>query len=420
MNLLDELEYRELLYQVTDREGLAKRLAAGPITLYIGFDPTADSLHIGNLLQILLLRRFQLYGHHPIGVAGGGTGLVGDPSGKSNERKLNSEQVVEEFTLNIRNQLEQFLDFGSEENPARIVNNLEWLGQLSLLPFLRDVGKHFPIGAMLAKDSVKSRLEAGISYTEFSYMIMQAYDYLQLKNEYGCELQAGGSDQWGNITAGVDLIRRVKQETAYGLTIPLVTQSDGTKLGKTEKGTIWLDAKKTSPYQFYQYWVNVDDRDAIRFLKYYTFLTEDEISELDQRFSEEPWKREAQRRLASELTTLVHGQEALDSAEKISQALFYGKVAELDQEQLLQALNDVPTYDLNDLDSIGLVELLTDAKIVTSKRRAREDINNGAITVNDVRLKDASKTLVPADRIAGNYIVIRRGKNKYFLVRWRS
>ncbi len=420
MNLLDELEYRELLFQVTDREGLAKRLAAGPITLYIGFDPTADSLHIGNLLQILLLRRFQLNGHNPIGVAGGGTGLVGDPSGKSNERKLNSEQVVEEYTLSIRRQLEQFLDFDSQENPARIVNNYEWLGKLSLLPFLRDVGKHFPIGVMLAKDSVKSRLEAGISYTEFSYMIMQAYDYLQLKDDYGCELQAGGSDQWGNITAGVDLIRRMKRETVYGLTLPLVTQADGTKLGKTEKGTIWLDGEKTSPYQFYQYWMNVDDRDVIRFLKYFTFLTKDHISELDQSFSEEPWKRKAQRTLARELTTLVHGPEAMKSAEQISYALFYRKVAELDPDQLLQALNDVPTYDLNGVESIGLVELLTDAQIVASKRRAREDINNGAITVNDVRLRDENKTLEPADRIAGNYIVIRRGKNKYFLVRWQS
>ncbi|HUS94002.1 MAG TPA: tyrosine--tRNA ligase [Patescibacteria group bacterium] len=419
MNLLDELEYRELLYQVTDREGLAKRLAAGPITLYIGFDPTADSLHIGNLLQILLLRRFQLQGHHPIAVAGGGTGLVGDPSGKSNERKLNSEKVVEGYTRKMRPQLEQYLDFDSRENPARIVNNYEWLANLSLLPFLRDIGKHFPIGVMLAKDSVKSRLEEGISYTEFSYMIMQAYDYLQLNVEYQCELQAGGSDQWGNITAGVDLIRRMKRETVYGLTQPLVTQTDGTKLGKTEKGTIWLDADMTSPYEFYQYWMNVDDRDVIRFLKYFTFLTKNQVTELEQRFNEEPWKREAQQTLAREITRLVHGPEAMNSAEQISQALFYGKIADLDSDQLLQALNDVPTYDLMSVETIGLVELLTDAEIVTSKRRAREDINNGAITVNDIRVKDENKILGLVDRIAGNYLVIRRGKTNYFLVRWQ-
>ena len=419
MNLLDELEYRELLYQVTDRKGLAKRLAAGPITLYIGFDPTADSLHIGNLLQILLLRRFQLQGHHPIAVAGGGTGLVGDPSGKSNERKLNSEKVVEGYTRKMRPQLEQYLDFDSRENPARIVNNYEWLANLSLLPFLRDIGKHFPIGVMLAKDSVKSRLEEGISYTEFSYMIMQAYDYLQLNVEYQCELQAGGSDQWGNITAGVDLIRRMKRETVYGLTQPLVTQTDGTKLGKTEKGTIWLDADMTSPYEFYQYWMNVDDRDVIRFLKYFTFLTKNQVTELEQRFNEEPWKREAQQTLAREITRLVHGPEAMNSAEQISQALFYGKIADLDSDQLLQALNDVPTYDLMSVETIGLVELLTDAEIVTSKRRAREDINNGAITVNDIRVKDENKILGLVDRIAGNYLVIRRGKTNYFLVRWQ-
>ncbi len=420
MNLLDELEYRELLYQVTDREGLAKRLASGPITLYIGFDPTADSLHIGNLLQILLLRRFQLQGHHPIAVAGGGTGLVGDPSGKSNERKLNSEQIVEGYTRKMRPQLEQYLDFDTRENPARIVNNYDWLGKINLLPFLRDIGKHFPIGVMLAKDSVKSRLEEGISYTEFSYMIMQAYDYLQLNAKYKCELQAGGSDQWGNITAGVDLIRRMKRETVYGLTQPLVTQTDGTKLGKTEKGTIWLDAGMTSPYEFYQYWMNVDDRDAIRFLKYFTFLTKEQITELEQKFNEEPWKREAQQTLAREITSLVHGPEAMQSAEEISQALFYGKVAELDPDQLLQALNDVPTYDLVSVETIGLVELLTDAEIVSSKRRAREDISNGAITVNDLRVKDENKILGPADRIAGNYLVIRRGKTNYFLVRWQN
>jgi tyrosyl-tRNA synthetase len=271
---------------------------------------------------------------------------------------------------------------------------------------------------MLAKDSVKSRLEVGISYTEFSYMIMQAFDYLQLHKKYGCELQAGGSDQWGNITAGCDLIRRTMQNTVYGLTLPLVTQSDGKKLGKTEKGAVWLDAEKTSVYQFYQYWMNVDDADAVRFLKYYTFLSREEIEELADMVKEEPWKREAQRTLAREVTSLVHGHDAMLSAEQISNALFYGKVSELDKDQILQALDDVPTYDLSGIDKIGLVDLLVNAQIVASKRRAREDIKNGAITVNDVRIRDEARSIKKDDLIAANYLVIRRGKNKYFLIRW--
>ncbi len=419
MNLLADLEYRELIYQITDRQGLGKRLETAPITLYIGFDPTADSLHIGNLLQILLLRRFQLEGHHPIAVAGGGTGLIGDPSGKSSERQLNPEEIVEGWTNIIRKQLEQYLDFDSETNPARIVNNYSWLGQLDLISFLRDIGKHFPLGMMLAKDSVKSRLEVGISYTEFSYMVLQAYDYLHLNQNYGCELQAGGSDQWGNITAGADLIRRVTGATVYGLTLPLVTQADGAKLGKTEAGAIWLDEKRTTPYQFYQYWVNLDDRDVISFLKYFTFLSKEQLDELNHEVATKPWERVAQRTLACEITTLVHGSKATTSAENISNALFYGKISELSADEIEQALNDVPTFDLRGDRQIGLVDLLAEAKISPSKRRAREDIVNGAITVNDIKRNDQTEMLTPADRIAGRYIVIRRGKNKYFLVDWQ-
>jgi tyrosyl-tRNA synthetase len=418
MNVIQELEYRGLLYQVTDREGLEKRALAGPITLYIGFDPTADSLHIGNLLQILLLRRFQLAGHHPIAVVGGGTGLVGDPSGKSGERQLNTLEVVEAYTANYQRQLEHYLDFSGKNNPARVVNNYEWLGQLELIPFLRDVGKYFSIGAMLAKESVRSRLEVGISFTEFSYMILQAYDFLQLKRRYGCDLQAGGSDQWGNITAGVDLIRRELGDTAYGLTQPLITQSDGSKLGKTEKGAIWLDGNLTTPYEFYQYWINITDDDVIQFLKYFTFLSREEIAELEVSVADEPWKRVAQRRLAQELTTLVHGQEATDSAEKISNALFYGKLADLSAQELEQGLHDVPSFELSGSDTVSLVDLLVDADISPSKRRAREDIANGAITVNDVRRHDVALNLSSSDRIAGRYIVIRRGKNKYHLIKW--
>ncbi len=420
MNLLDELEYRELIYQVTDRDALARRLDEGPVTLYVGFDPTGDSLHVGSLLQILLLKRFQDAGHHPIAVVGGGTGLVGDPSGKSDERQLNSQEIVENWTSIIRRQLEQYLDFDNKTNPARNVNNYDWLSELHLLPFLRDIGKHFPVGTMLAKDSVKSRLETGISYTEFTYMIMQAYDYMQLHKQYNCELQAGGSDQWGNITAGCDLIRRTMRATVHGLTLPLVTQGDGTKLGKTERGGVWLEVEKTSAYQLYQYWMNVGDEDVIRFLKYYSFLSREDIEELAKSVDEEPWKRVAQRTLAREVTSLVHGHDAMLSAEEISNALFYGQVAKLNQEQLLQALDDVPTYDLNGVNTITLVDLLADAQIVASKRRAREDIKNGAITVNDERIQDDTRVIQKEDLIAGQYLVIRRGKNKYFLVKWTA
>ncbi|MGD2049847.1 MAG: tyrosine--tRNA ligase [Chloroflexota bacterium] len=419
MNLLQDLEYRGLIYQLTDREGLGKRLESGPITLYIGFDPTADSLHIGNLLQILLLRRFQLEGHHPIAVVGGGTGLIGDPSGKQSERTLNPADVVVGWTRKIRHQLEQYLDFESNQNPARIVNNYDWLGQIDLIPFLRDIGKHFPISTMLAKDSVKSRLELGISYTEFSYMVLQAYDFLHLNQEFGCELQAGGSDQWGNITAGTDLIRRMTGNTAFGMTLPLITNSDGSKLGKTESGTTWIDAERTSAYQFYQFWINTDDQDVLPLLKYFTFLTQDELAELATSVEEKPWERVAQRTLAREVTTLVHGAEATARAERISQALFYGEVAKLEAAEIEQGLNDVPTHELHGIQEVKLADLLAEANISPSKRRAREDIQNGAITVNDVRYTDPAMTLSPSDRIAGKYFVIRRGKNKYFLIKWQ-
>jgi tyrosyl-tRNA synthetase len=418
MNLLDELEFRELIYQNTDRDGLDKRLSEGPITLYIGFDPTADSLHIGNLLQILLLHRFQLAGHRPIAVVGTGTGLVGDPSGKKSERKLNPEQIVEEWAVNIRLQLERFLDFDSQSNPARIVSNYEWLGELELISFLRDIGKHFPIGLMLAKDSVKSRLEEGISYTEFSYMILQAYDFLRLYELYGCQLQAGGSDQWGNITAGIDLIRRKLAEPAYGLTLPLVTSADGVKLGKTEVGAIWLDVERTTPYQFYQYWINVADQDVLKFLKQFTFLDREALIELEREVANTPSERVAQRTLAREVTRYVHGHEAMESAEKISQSLFYGRISDLAAEEIEQALYDVPSHLIRGKDEIILVDLLFEANIASSKRRAREDIQNGAITVNDKKVKERNTRLTLADRIANKYIVIRRGKTRYFLVDW--
>ncbi|MGW8318443.1 MAG: tyrosine--tRNA ligase [Candidatus Promineifilaceae bacterium] len=420
MDLLQDLQYRELIYQITDLESLGARLREGPITLYVGFDPTADSLHIGNLLQILLLRRFQLAGHNPIAVVGGGTGLIGDPSGKSSERQLNAAETVQEWTTKIRLQVERFLDFESKQNPAQLVNNYSWLGQLEVIPFLRDTGKHFPLGLMLAKDSVKSRLEGGISYTEFSYMILQAYDFLRLYLDFGCEMQAGGSDQWGNITAGIELIRRVAGGAAHGLTLPLVTSSDGAKLGKTETGTIWLDPDRTTPYEFYQYWINVGDADVVRFTKYFTFLSRQEIESLAREVEQNPGRREAQRRLAQEATSLVHGEEAMRRAENISQALFYGKLADLTADELEEGLNNVPSFTLEGTSEVGLVDLLAQAGISPSKRRAREDIASGAITLNDIRVREVDRTLRLADRLAGRYIVIRRGKSNYHLIRWVS
>jgi tyrosyl-tRNA synthetase len=420
MNLLDDLEYRGLLYQVTDREALNARLNSEPITLYIGFDPTADSLHIGNLLQIMLLRRFQLAGHHPIAVVGTGTGLVGDPSGKTSERTLNPKDVVDQWAAKIRSQLERYLDFETQTNPARIVSNYDWLGELELLSFLRKVGKHFPLGQMLAKDSVKSRLESGISFSEFSYMILQAYDFLRLRMDYGCELQAGGSDQWGNITSGIELIRRVSGKSAFGLTLPLVTSADGTKLGKTEVGTVWIDADLTSPYQFYQYWINIDDADVIQFLKYFTFFDQKEVAELENEVATKAWERAAQRELAREVTAYVHGKAAVQSAENISQALFYGNVAELSAAEIEEGLYDVPSHKLSGEAEIGLVDLLVDAGITTSKRQAREDLANGAIYVNGTRTTEIERCLAQSDRIAGQYVVIRRGKTRYHLIDWRD
>jgi tyrosyl-tRNA synthetase len=418
VDLLDDLTFRGLVYQVTDLENLEKRLAAGPIALYNGFDPTAESLTIGNLVPILLLRRFQLAGHHPIGIVGGGTGLIGDPSGKSAERQLNDLALVQEWTERIRIQVGQFLDFEAGSNPARIISNHAWLSELDLLGFLRDVGKHFTVNYMLAKESVSSRMEAGISYTEFSYMLLQAYDYLWLRQNMDCELQTGGSDQWGNIVAGVDLIRRVTGLKAYGLTTPLVTTADGSKIGKTALGAVWLDPAKTSPYEFYQYWINTADADVVSMLKIFTFLPHDDIGQLEQEVTENPGRREAQRRLAQEVTTLVHGREATLRAENISRALFYGSVRELSPVEIEEGLNNVPSFTVEGASELDLVDLLAEAGISPSKRRAREDVQNGAIFVNDERVTDVTKTVLPSERLAGKYVVIRRGKNKYHLVKW--
>jgi len=414
MDILQNFKQRGLIYQITDADGLRKRLQTGPITLYCGFDPTADSLHIGHLVPILTLRRFQLAGHRPIALVGGGTGLIGDPSGRSTERSLNPKEVVEEWTEKIKQQLEQFLDFSSSSYSARVVNNYEWLGSMNVIDFLRDIGKHFPINAMLAKESVSTRLEQGISFTEFSYMILQAIDFKELNQRYQCELQVGGSDQWGNIVSGSDLIRRTQQKEVYGLTLPLITKSDGQKFGKTGSGTIWLDAAKTTPYAYYQFWYNTDDRDVIPFLKYFTFLDFDEIEHLQYKLEQQPEKREAQARLAEEMTRLTHGEEALQRAIRISHALFKGEVRQLTAEEIQEGFQDVPSATVSD-PQLPLIELLIQVGAAKSKREAREFIRNGAISVNDQRQTDTQLTIDQFDKIAGRYLVIRRGKKNYFL-----
>ncbi|MDF2964500.1 MAG: tyrosyl-tRNA synthase [Paenibacillus sp.] len=418
MEILEELKYRGLIHQMTDEEGLAKKLSEEPVVLYAGFDPTADSLHIGHLLPILCLKRFQMAGHLPVALVGGGTGLIGDPSGRSTERSLNTQDVVEEWTEKLRGQLSRFLDFESTVNPARMANNYNWLGDLSVISFLRDIGKNFSVNYMLAKDSVDSRLSNGISFTEFSYMILQAYDFFRMNSDINCSLQVGGSDQWGNITAGLELIGKSTGNKAYGLTMPLVTKSDGTKFGKTAGGAVWLDASKTSPYQFYQFWINTDDNDVVKFLKYFTFLTREQISELEEQVKQSPEKREAQRVLARVMTELIHGEDAALSAVKISEVLFSGNVETLSGKEIEEAFKDVPSTELSGDGEIGLVDLLIAVKAAPSKRQAKQDIDSGAISLNGVKVNDLDKTLQAADRMEGKYIVIRRGKRNYYLAKF--
>ncbi|MBE4908292.1 tyrosine--tRNA ligase [Bacillus luteolus] len=418
MDILKDLEFRGLINQVTDSEGLEKTLSEEKIKLYCGFDPTADSLHIGNLAALLTLRRFQQAGHQPIALVGGATGLIGDPSGKKNERTLNPQETVVGWSEKIKAQLSRFLDFEAVENPASIANNYDWIGNLDVITFLRDVGKNFGLNYMLAKDSVKTRIEEGISYTEFTYMILQSYDFLKLYETQNCRMQIGGSDQWGNITAGLELIRKSTENAkAFGLTIPLVTKSDGTKFGKTESGTIWLDREKTSSYEFYQFWINTDDRDVVSYLKYFTFLSQEEIEHLENETTNAPEKRTAQKALAEELTKLVHGDEALVQAVKISEALFSGSIGSLTADEIKQGFKDVPSYELKGEAEVGLIDLLVDSKISPSKRQAREDVQNGAIYINGERIQEVNYVLTKEDRIEGQFTVIRRGKKKYYLIK---
>ena len=419
--VFDELEWRGLVHSFT--EGLPELLVKEKVAVYIGFDPTGDSLQVGNLLALMGLARMQRYGHTPIALAGGGTGMIGDPSGKKSERQLLTPDQIVANVEAIKVQLAHFLDFDVKTNPAKIINNGDWLNTIKMMDFLRNVGKHFTVNYMIAKDSVKSRLgrEGGISYTEFSYMILQAFDFLQLFDNHNCTLQSGGSDQWGNITAGVELIRKVRGKSAYGLVYPLVSSPDGNKLGKTETGTIWLSAKRTSPYRFYQFWFNQDDADVINYLKFFTWLDAPEIEDLSHKLAEKPEAREAQRTLAEEMTRLTHGETALDSAKQASKALFGGDISGLSAMNIQEIFTDVPSTTVNKTDFEGtgmpIADLLVAANVTKSKGEARRSIRGGGIYLNNIRVADENRLVPIDDAIEGKFLVLRKGKRHYNLVK---
>lgn len=412
MNLLEDLRWRGLLAQSTDEAALLDSLKK-PITLYVGFDPTAPSLHVGNLVVLLVLRRFQLAGHTPIALVGGATGLVGDPSGKNEERTLNSTEIVEGWVNRIRTQVSAFLDFSEATNKAIVVNNLDWTSPLSAIEFLRDIGKHFSVNQMLSKDSVSARLEAGgISFTEFSYQVLQSYDFLELYRRNNCTLQLGGSDQWGNIVAGLDLIRRVEQASAHALTVPLLTKADGTKFGKTAGGSVWLDPSMTSPYAFFQYWLNTDDKDVINFLRVFSFKSHGEITALEKAHSENPGLRQAHRALAQELTALVHSQATTDRVESAAKALFgQGDLTELDEETLAGALAELPRTTVSKNDAIPpWVDLLAATGVVDSKSAARRIVKEGGAYLNNEKISGEDFAPQKSDFLCGKYAVLRKGK----------
>ena len=412
MNLIEDLRWRGLVAQSTDEKALLEALKK-PITLYIGFDPTAPSLHVGNLVVLLVLRRFQLAGHKPIALVGGATGLVGDPSGRSDERILNSSEVVEGWVKGIRKQVSAFLDFDTPTNPAIVVNNLDWTAPLSAIEFLRDIGKHFSVNQMLAKDSVAARLEAGgISYTEFSYQVLQSYDFLELFRRNECTLQLGGSDQWGNIVAGLDLIRRVESGSGHALTVPLLAKSDGSKFGKSAGGSIWLDPAMTSPYAFFQFWLNTEDKDIINFLKVFSFKSHEEISALEKSHSENPGLRGAHRELARELTTLVHGADTTQRVENAAKALFgQGDLTELDEATLASALAELPRTTVSKTQEIpSWVDLLAATGVVDSKSAARRVVKDGGAYLNNEKVVSEDYAPTKSEFLCGKYAVLRKGK----------
>ena len=416
MHIFDELKERGLVFQTTDEDALRKALAEGNVSFYSGYDPTADSLHLGHLVPILVMKHLQLAGHKPYALVGGATGLIGDPSFKDTERSLQTKDTVEGWVRSIQAQVSRFLDFENGDNKAEMVNNYDWFSDISFIDFLRDVGKYFTVNYMMSKESVKKRIETGISYPEFAYQIMQGYDFFELNRQYGVTLQIGGSDQWGNMTAGTELLRRKADKTAHVITVPLITDATGKKFGKSEGNAVWLNADKTSPYEMYQFWMNVMDADAVRFLKIFTLLPLDEIEEIGKQFEAAPHERLAQKILAREVVTFVHGEKAYKEALNITEQLFAGNIKNLSVKELKQGLRGVPNYQVKANDNLNIVELLVTAGVVNSKRQAREDVQNGAIYVNGDRIQDLDYTLTDADKLENELTVIRRGKKKYFVL----
>jgi tyrosyl-tRNA synthetase len=418
VDLFQEFEWRGMVYDAT--EGLRPALSKGSLTGYIGFDPTASSLHVGSLLPVMALARFQRAGHSPIAVVGGGTGLIGDPSGKTQERSLLSRDEVRENLEGIKRQLSRFLDFGASKNAARMVDNADWLASIDLMTFLRDVGKHFTVNYMLQKESVKRRLEQeeGISYTEFSYLLLQAYDFVMLHDRHACTLQMGGSDQWGNITAGIDLIRKLRGAKAYGLVLPLVTTAGGVKFGKTEAGTVWLDSDRTSPFRFYQFWLNTDDRDVVRYLKFFTFRTQEEIDDLETATRESPEKREAQRALAHDVTALVHGADQTARAERASAILFGGDITHANLDDALTVFEDAPSTELRwPSEGLTVIQALVTTGLAPSKSEAMRLIKAGGVYVNNRRVADERASLSQSQAIGGRLFVLRKGQRQNHLLK---
>ena len=419
MNIIDDLMWRDAINQMTDEEGLRQLTQEKAVSLYCGVDPTGDSMHIGHLIPFMILRRFQLAGHRPVIVIGGATGSIGDPSGRTSERVLQTKEQVQHNVEKLTAQMKRlFLTSQEDQEAVRLVNNYDWTKELSLLDFLRDYGKHFNLNTMLAKDVVASRLEVGISFTEFSYQILQSIDFLQLFRKEDVQVQIGGADQWGNITAGLELIRKVEgaEARAYGLTIPLMLKSDGTKFGKSAGGAVWLDPEKTTPYEFYQFWLNQDDRDVIKYIKYFTFLEKEEIEALEVSVQEEPHKRQAQKRLAEEVTRFVHGEAALQDTLKITNALFTGDVQQLNADEIEQGFKNMPTFESEKVEQ-NLATWLVDLGIEPSRRQSREDIQNGAISINGEKITDLEHVWTPEQSFEGRFVLVRRGKKKYFLVK---
>ncbi|KRN56627.1 tyrosine--tRNA ligase [Carnobacterium divergens] len=417
MNIIDELQWRDAINQQTDAEGLRELVETKNISLYCGVDPTGDSMHIGHLIPFMMMKRFQLAGHHPYILIGGATGTIGDPSGRTSERQLQTMEQVQANVDALTAQMQSLFDFGGNDD-VTMVNNFDWTHDLTLLDFLRDYGKNFNINTMLAKDIVSSRLETGISFTEFTYQILQSMDYLHLFKHHDVQLQIGGADQWGNITAGLDLIRKKEgaEAKAFGLTIPLMLKADGTKFGKTAGGAIWLDSKKTTPFEFFQFWLNQDDRDVVRYLKFFTFLTKEEIDDLANKVATEPHKREAQKTLAKEMTNFVHGADALAEAEKITAALFSGDVKNLNADEIEEGFKNMPTFEAAKEEK-NIVDWLVDLGIEPSKRQAREDINNGAISMNGEKVESVDAVASPSNSFDERFILIRKGKKNYSLVK---